>query len=69
LYDEALANGLPAKLRAQALAWLASSLYKTGKSKGALKRIRQARAVSKDRDLRKFLDGLEARASIVKHTG
>jgi hypothetical protein len=52
---------LPTNLKAQAFAWLASSLYKTGDSKGAKMQIRRAREIAKSGDLRKFLDRLEAR--------
>jgi hypothetical protein len=48
-------------LNRQALAWLTSSLYKTGASLKALLRVRQVRAAAKDRALLKFLTGLEAR--------
>jgi tetratricopeptide (TPR) repeat protein len=61
LYEKALRVGLDPALKARALAWLASNLYKTGRPKPALSRVRQARGIAKDRELRKFLDGLEAR--------
>jgi tetratricopeptide (TPR) repeat protein len=61
LYEKALRVGLAPTLKAKTLAWLASSLFKTGKPRDALRRIRQARGIAKDRGLRKFLDGLEAR--------
>jgi hypothetical protein len=60
-YQKALRAGLQNEQRAQALAWLASSLYKTDQPRKALSRLHQARAVAKGRALRKFLDGLEAR--------
>jgi tetratricopeptide (TPR) repeat protein len=60
LYEEAIRAGLPRKLRAEALTWLASSLYKTDKPKDALRRIHQARDLA-PRELEKFLDRLEAR--------
>jgi tetratricopeptide (TPR) repeat protein len=60
-YEKALQIGLNRALKAQALAWLASSLYKTGKPRRATSRLRQSRAIAKDRALLKFLDGLEAR--------
>jgi tetratricopeptide (TPR) repeat protein len=63
LYEKALANRLPRNLEAHALAWFASSLHKTGDPKRAMKQIRRAREVTRSRDLRKFLDGLEARVS------
>ncbi len=61
LYEAAIKNGLPLPLKAEALAWLASSLYKTGAPKHALTRIRQSREIAKSHELRKFLDGLESR--------
>jgi hypothetical protein len=61
LYEVALRSGLPPNLKAQALAWLASSLSKTGAPKRALGRIHQARNITKSLKLLKFLDGLESR--------
>jgi len=61
LYERALRAGLENALKAQALAWLASSLYKTGGLRRALSRLRQAREIAKDRKLLKFLRGLEIR--------
>ena len=52
----------------QALSWLASSLFKTGKSKAALVRLQQARTFAKDRDLLKFLAGLETRIDRHEHS-
>jgi tetratricopeptide (TPR) repeat protein len=60
-YEAAIKNGLPTPLKAQALAWLASSLYKTGRRQHALTRIRQSREIARSRGLRKFLDSLETR--------
>jgi len=39
LYEKALRTGLRLDLKAQALAWLASSLYKTGRPQHALKKF------------------------------
>ena len=64
LYEKALMNGLPTNLKAHALAWLASSFYKTGNPRRGLPRLRQSRAIAKDRALLKFLDGLEARINL-----
>lgn len=64
LYEKALKAGLDSAPKAKALAWLASSLYKTGEPKRAMTRIRQSRAIvtrTKDASLEKFLAGLEAR--------
>lgn len=60
-YEAAIALGLDKKRKATALAWLASSLYKTGRPHDAMERLRQARVVAGDADLRRFLDGLERR--------
>ena len=66
LYVTAIRSGLPRKLNAQAHAWLASSLYKTGNRKHARARIGEARAITKDRTLTKFLDRLEGRLGLAK---
>ena len=60
-YQRAIRTGLPMNLEAQALAWLASSLYKIGDPKGAMTQFRRAREIAKSRDLRRFLDRFEAR--------
>ncbi len=60
-YERALRYGLPARLRAEALAWLASSLCKTARPRAALRRIRQSRNLARDAALRRFLDSLERR--------
>ncbi|HZU13259.1 MAG TPA: tetratricopeptide repeat protein [Chloroflexota bacterium] len=54
-YEQALALGLSLPLRAEALAWLASSLYKTGRPSAALERAQEALALTDDADLRGFL--------------
>jgi hypothetical protein len=64
LYEKALKAGLDPALEAKALAWLASSLHKTGEPKRAMMRLRQSRAIArrpKNASLEKFLDGLEVR--------
>ena len=60
-YEATIGLGLDKKRNAEALAWLASSLYKTGRPHDALGRLRQARAVAPDANRRRFLDGLERR--------
>ena len=60
-YRAALKLGLAGKEKARAHAWLASSLYKTGRSHDAIRQIAKARQVGEDAELQKFLDGLEAR--------
>ena len=59
-YRNALKLGLDAGMRAKALAWLASSLYKTGKSGEALKTIPKAMRLA-DEELLKFLEKLQKR--------
>ena len=46
---------------AEALAWLASSLYKTGRPYDAMQRLAQSSAVAQDARLLRFLVGLERR--------
>jgi tetratricopeptide (TPR) repeat protein len=60
-YRRALRLGLEREARAQALAWLASSLYKTGHPRLALSSLRKSRSATRDTELREFLDGLERR--------
>ncbi len=60
-YQAALRLGLDSTRRAEALAWLASSLYKTGRPRIALKKIAESRNQTTDPGLRTFLDGLERR--------
>lgn len=59
-YEMALKLGLERNLKSKALVWLASSLYKTGKPKEALKRTRQSMEIA-NKDLQVFLVGLEKR--------
>ena len=60
-YEAAIGLGLDEKRNAEALAWLASSLYKTGRPHDAMRRLAAARAVAPDANLRRFLAGLERR--------
>ncbi len=60
-YEAALRLGLFGEQKAQAVAWLASSLYKTGLPDEALRRIKQAQGATSDQNLLHFLDGLARR--------
>ena len=60
-YEAAISLGLDKKRNAEALAWLASSLYKTDRPHDAIQRLMQARAMAQDTGLQRFLDGLERR--------
>lgn len=60
-YEMALELGLDQFIKARALAWLASSLYKTGRSRAALARIAMSQAITESKDLKKFLADLERR--------
>jgi tetratricopeptide (TPR) repeat protein len=62
-YKRALVLGLPRPIKAQALAWLASSLYKTRYPEEALATLAKAMRLTSDPQLRRFLDGLERRIS------
>jgi tetratricopeptide (TPR) repeat protein len=59
-YRRALALGLDKATRARALAWLASSLYKTGQPKAALRSIAQASQLGEPA-LEQFLARLKRR--------
>ena len=59
-YLKALKLGLASDLKSKALAWFASSLYKTGKPKEALRKIKESQKEA-DAKLSKFLVGLEKR--------
>ncbi|HEX3700345.1 MAG TPA: tetratricopeptide repeat protein [Phenylobacterium sp.] len=61
LYRQAIALGLPTARRAEALAWLASSLVKTGSPDEARQRAMEARELTSDAALRLFLEGLQRR--------
>lgn len=60
-YERALRLGLSGETRAQAFAWLASSLHKTGSPRRAIRALRESQSLTSDPKLRKFLAGLEAR--------
>lgn len=61
-YEKALGVGALGRIKeAEALAWLASSLLKTGKPKEALKTLYRSRQITRDQKLLKFLKGLESR--------
>lgn len=60
-YLKALELGLNSEMKARALAWLASSLYKTGKSKEAFRRCLESQGITRNRKLQKFLKGLGRR--------
>jgi tetratricopeptide (TPR) repeat protein len=60
-YERALELGLESPTRARALAWLASSLYKTGRPREALARVEEAFALAEERELIGFLQGLRRR--------
>lgn len=64
-YRLALKFGLSGKMKSQALTWLASSLYKTGKRKEALKVCLKAQKIA-DKKLQKFLLGLHKRIEKTK---
>src|SRR5688572_21110135 len=60
-YEAALAAGLAPEVKARCLAWLASSLYKTGRPREAIQRLRQLREIAHEEKLVAFLQGLERR--------
>jgi tetratricopeptide (TPR) repeat protein len=60
-YERALALGLDRHTQTQALAWLASSLYKTQQPAAALGRIDEALSLGPDPELTRFLLGLRRR--------
>jgi tetratricopeptide (TPR) repeat protein len=60
-YREAIWLGLDAKTKAECVAWLSSSLYKTGNPEEALERLRESMALTKDAGLKVFLEELEKR--------
>lgn len=63
-YRKALELGLDRDTRAKALAWLASSLYKTDNPKEALQRVEESIDIA-DAELRRFLEGLKKRVQRV----
>jgi hypothetical protein len=60
-YRAALGLGLSGDTKAQCLAWLASSLYKTGSATDALQCVESSRELALDAKLIRFLYGLEKR--------
>jgi tetratricopeptide (TPR) repeat protein len=60
-YLRAIELGLPRSTKAAALAWLASSLHKTGAPRAATARLNQSSRLTKDPELMKFLAGLRRR--------
>lgn len=66
-YRRALRLGLDQATAARARAWLASSLWKTGRTDAGRREVRTAMRLAKDPALRKFLRGLARR--IEKSTG
>ena len=60
-YEAALELGLDGATQSQTLAWLASSLYKTGALEEATRRVRQSRSLASDASLVRFLASLERR--------
>jgi tetratricopeptide (TPR) repeat protein len=60
-YEKALKLGLDNKLKAEALAWLASSFYKTGQLKKALASLKLSRRLTKNKKLQDFLNSLRQR--------
>lgn len=68
-YERALELGLEQTTRVEALAWLASSLYKTGRVQEAAVRAREAEALVEDQQLRSFVLGLQRRIAIAQRGG
>jgi Tetratrico peptide repeat len=62
-YLNAIRFGLPRATTAEALAWLASSLYKTGAPRAAMTRLNQSVRITSDPELLQFLAGLRRRIS------
>ncbi len=67
-YREALALGLDPTVVPEALAWLASSLFKTGQPEEASATARRALGRTHDPSLEKFLVGLLRRIDRAAHT-
>ena len=67
-YREALALGLDPTVVPEVLAWLASSLFKTGQPEEASATARQALRLTSDPSLKKFLVGLLRRIDRAAHT-
>jgi tetratricopeptide (TPR) repeat protein len=60
-YLTAIRLGLPQAVKAEALAWLASSYYKTGHLREAMRRLAQSSKIASDPKLIAFLNRLEGR--------
>jgi hypothetical protein len=60
-YEAAIELGVNAATKARALAWLASSLFKTGRTLEAWQRSQQALRMARDVELRSFILGLQRR--------
>jgi tetratricopeptide (TPR) repeat protein len=60
-YRSAIALGLPRTVEAEALAWLASSLYKTGSADAARRAVQKSLRLAADPHLCRFLSRLEGR--------
>ena len=61
LYEETLRLGLEGETGAQAMAWLASSLFETGQPPESLVRLAESSRLTTDISLERFLVGLKAR--------
>lgn len=60
-YRTAIQHGLNDETKAQALAWLASSLHKTGNQDCAMDSLKEAQRITGDASLNRFLGRLERR--------
>jgi hypothetical protein len=60
-YEAALGLGLDGETRAMCLAWLASSLLKTGRAAQALVRLAECQEMGVDGDLLRFVERLDKR--------
>ncbi len=63
-YEAALQAGLAVEQRAECLAWLASSLHKTGRQAEARDRLQEAIETTSSAQLNQFLSGLERRIRV-----
>ncbi len=68
-YRRAIALGLDRQTETRALAWLASSLYKTGRAAAATRCVKRALGGTCSSDLRRFLTRLQARIDRVHRRG
>lgn len=57
-YQQALRLGLNRETKTKALTWLSSSLFKTEKEKLALRYAKQAKEMTQDAELGRFIEGL-----------